>query len=63
MNEQDAIDWAEEAGWEDGSRCAPYSPPLQWGICPEADEAFITAYWHGFALAEWEMRIGGRLIR
>lgn len=50
MNERDAIEWAEEVGWEAGCKAAPYSPPIAWGICPEADDAFITAYWHAIAM-------------
>ena len=53
MNELDAIAWAQEAGWEAGSRAGPYSPPIAWGICPDADDAYITAYWAAFSQEPW----------
>ena len=49
MNEQDAVEYSEEVGWEAGLKASPYSPPIIWGVCPEADDAFMTAYWHAFA--------------
>lgn len=49
MNERDAVEWAEECGWAAGLCAGPYSPPIRWGICPDADDAFITAYWTALA--------------
>ena len=46
MIEADAVAWAEEKGWKDGSVASAYSPPIRWGICPEADDAYISAYFN-----------------
>ena len=43
------VEESERRGWEAGTRAEPYSPLLQWGVCPEADDAFTSAYWHGLA--------------
>jgi len=52
MNEQDAVDWAEEKGLRDGEALAPYSPPIRWLICEEADDAYRSAYFH--AMVRWD---------
>ena len=52
MNEQDAIALAEEVGWELGRKAGSYSPPISWGICPEADDAFIVSYFSALAYSE-----------
>lgn len=43
------VEDSECKGWEDGSHGRTYSPIMQWGICQEADDAYIKAYWHGVA--------------
>lgn len=43
------IEDSERKGWEDGVRRAPYSPILQWGVYPEADDAYSSAYLHALA--------------
>lgn len=43
------VDASERKGWEDGIACAPYEPILQWGINPDADDAYSSAYFHGIA--------------
>lgn len=51
MTEQDAIELAQDAGWERGAAAAPYSPPISWGICQSADDAFTSAYFRSLALS------------
>lgn len=29
--------------------CAPYEPIMQWGMSPDADDAYTSAYFHGLA--------------
>lgn len=43
------IEASEEKGWRDGSACAPYSPLLEEGLSPDADDAYATAYFAGLA--------------
>lgn len=49
MTEADAVALAEAKGIADGAACAPYSPPIRWQICEDADSAYLTAYWHAMA--------------
>lgn len=49
MNGQDAVLWAEEKGLDDGASVASYSPPITFGICPEADDAYTKSYWYALA--------------
>jgi len=43
------VQYAEQKGLEDGSIAAPYSPPVRWTICVDADDAYISAYFHALA--------------
>lgn len=43
------VDASERKGWEDGLVCAPYEPIMQWGMSPDADDAYTSAYFHGLA--------------
>jgi hypothetical protein len=49
MTEADAVLWAEEKGLRDGMALAPYSPPIRWCICEDADDAYRSAYWAAVA--------------
>ncbi len=49
MTIQDAIDYAEDKGTEDGAEGRPYSPPFN-GSCPEAVEQYCRSYWFALIL-------------
>lgn len=49
MIEADMVEYAQEKGLHDGCNSLPYSPPLQYGISIDTDDAYNCAYW--FAIA------------
>lgn len=49
MTEAVLVQLAEACGWRDGAECAPYHPPTAPGACPDADDAYRSAYFHGLA--------------
>ena len=53
MTDQDAVEMSEEKGTEDGTKLAPYSPAIRFGICKEADTAYSSAYFN--AMVQWEV--------
>lgn len=43
------VDESEAKGWEDGSKGAPFQPLMAEGVCPDADDAYASAYFNGLA--------------
>lgn len=41
------VEESEQKGLADGASGASYSPIMQRGFAPDADDAYCTAYWHG----------------
>lgn len=43
------VEASEEKGWDDGRKCEPYQPLMPEGLCPDADDAYASAFFHGLA--------------
>ena len=44
------VEESEKKGWDDGSKCAPFSPILaDEALCPDAFDAYASAYFAGLA--------------
>jgi hypothetical protein len=47
--EADLVIIAQQRGWQHGTVAAPFSPPVRWCLCEDADDAYRIAYFAGLA--------------